>query len=63
MYNSIILSSSLFGSIYLFSKSLELINKSLLEKKTIPYQLIFINGFTFIMSGSILFLLNLKKNN
>ncbi len=62
MYNSIILSSSLFGSIYLFSKSLELINKSLLEKKTIPYQLIFINGFTFIISGSI-FLLNLKKNN
>ncbi len=62
MYNSIILSSSLFGSIYLFSKSLELINKSLLEKKKIPYQLIFINGFTFIISGSIFFL-NLKKNN
>ncbi len=62
MYNSIILSSSLFGSVYLFSKSLELINKSLLEKKKIPYQLIFINGFTFIISGSIFFL-NLKKNN
>jgi len=33
IYNSIILFSSLFGSVYLMSTSLELINRSLLENK------------------------------
>ncbi len=51
MYNSIILSSCLFGSVYLFSKSLELINKSILENKKIPYKLIII---TFVLSGYII---------
>ena len=54
MYNSIILSSYLFGSVFLFSKSIELINRSLLENKKIPPKLILINGLTFIMSGSII---------
>ena len=40
MRNSIILSSCLFGSIYLFSQSLEFINRSQLEKKQLPYKLI-----------------------
>jgi hypothetical protein len=64
MYNSIILTSSLFGSVYLYSKSLELINKSLLENKKISHKLILINGLTFVLSGSIIIynfsLLNLK---
>ena len=54
MYNSIILSSCLFGSVYLFSKSLELINRSLLENKKMPPKLIIINGLTFMLSGSII---------
>ena len=54
MYNSIILSCCLFGSVFLFSKSLELINMSLLENKKIPHKLILINGLTFVTSGSII---------
>lgn len=53
MYNSIILSSCLFGSVYLFSKSLELTNKAILENKKISNRLIIINGLVFVMSGSI----------
>jgi hypothetical protein len=53
MSNSIILSSSLFGSVYLMSISLGLINESLLENKKIPNNLIIINGLTFIISGSV----------
>lgn len=51
MYNSIILSSCLFGSVYMFSKSIELINKSLSEYGEIPDKLIAINGLTAIFSG------------
>ena len=57
MYNSIILYHlvyCLFGSVYLCSKSLELINKSLLKNKKIPYKLILINGLTFVISSSVL---------
>ena len=54
MYKSIILSSCLFGSAYLFSSSLSLINNSLLEKNKIPYQLHILNGITFVISGSVL---------
>lgn len=46
------LSSCLFSSVYIFSKSLELINKSLSINKNIPKKLIFINGLTFLLSGS-----------
>jgi len=53
MSNSIILFSSLFGSVYLMSISLGLINRSLLENKKIPRELIIINGLTFAMSSSI----------
>ena len=53
MSNSIILFSSLFGSVYLMSISLGLINMSLLENKKIQHKLIIINGLTFLMSGSI----------
>jgi len=53
MSNSIILSSCLFGSVYLMSKSLELINRSLLYDKKIPRELIIFNGLTFVVSSSI----------
>ena len=53
MSNSIILSSCLFGSVYLTSISLGLINRSFLENKKIPRELLIINGLTFVVSGSI----------
>jgi len=53
MSNSIIYISSLFGSVYLMSVSLGMINRSLLENKKLPQELIIINGFTFAMSSSI----------
>ena len=53
MTNSIILFSSLFGSVYLMAKSLELINSSFLDNKQIPRELIIINGLTFAVSGYI----------
>ena len=53
MSNYIILFSSLFGSVYLMVKSLELINRSFLENKKIPRELIIINGLTFTASSYI----------
>jgi hypothetical protein len=53
MYNSIILSSCLFGSVYIFSISLQAINRSFLENKKISNNLIIINGLTIIISGSV----------
>ena len=53
MSNSIILFSSLFGSVYLMSILLGLINRSFLENKKIPRELIIINGLTFMVSSSI----------
>ena len=53
MYKYIILSSCLFGSFYLSSISLGLINRYLLENKKIPHELIIINGLTFFVSSSI----------
>jgi len=53
MYDSIILFSGLFGSFYLCSTSLVLINRTLLENKKIPNELLIINGLTFLVSGSI----------
>ena len=44
MYNSIILSSCLFCSVYIFSTSLQSINRSFLENKKTPNNLIIING-------------------
>jgi len=62
MYNSIILYSSLFGSYYLFSQSLGLTNRALLENKKIPTELIIINGLTLVLSGSmIIYSFNLIK--
>ena len=54
MYNYIIISSCLFGSIYICSKSLKLINDVLLtENKKMMKPLIILNGTIFIISGSI----------
>ena len=54
MYNSIILSSCLFGSFYMFSQSLGLINRSKLENKQLLYKLSLLNGLTFLFSGSVI---------
>ena len=53
MNHSIILSSCLFGSVYLYSTSLHAINQSFLENKKISNKFILINGFTCIISGSV----------
>ena len=53
MSNSLILSSCLFGSVYLMSKSLEFMNRSVLDNKRIPKELIIFNGLTFVVSSSI----------
>jgi len=51
--DSIILSAGLFGSIYLCSTTLTLINMAHIENKKMPNELIVLNGFTFIMTGSL----------
>jgi len=53
MYNHIILSSCLYGSFFIFTTSLVLTNKALLEDKKIPKELYVINGLTMLVSGSI----------
>jgi hypothetical protein len=58
MYNSIITSSCLFGSVYIFSESLKLINDLFLEPN-IKYGLFIINSLTLVISGSI-FLYSVK---
>jgi len=60
MYNSIILFSSLFGSVYLMSVSVKLTNRMLLENKKIPHELIIINGLTIGMSSFIFIGLSLS---
>ena len=61
MYNPIILSACLFGSAYLCSTSLVLINYiSLLENNKISNKLIAINNLTFVISGSIFLFTSLK---
>jgi hypothetical protein len=52
--NHIILSSCLFGSFYIFSISLTLTNRALLEDKKIPNELFIINGLTMLVYGSII---------
>jgi hypothetical protein len=52
MYNSIIIASALFGTVYLSSISLCLINNALLENKP-NKNLLVLNSCTFIVTGSI----------
>lgn len=53
MQNSIIVSSCLFGSVYMCSTALQTINQAFLENKKIPNDLILINGLTFLISGAV----------
>ena len=53
MYNNIILSSYLFGSFYLFSKSLTLTNMRLLEDNKMPNELFIINDLSILVFGFI----------
>lgn len=60
MYKSIIIACASFGSVYLSSISLCLINQTLLENKP-NYNLLVLNGCTFLISGSIfLYIVNSK---
>jgi hypothetical protein len=64
MQNSIILSHILFGSVFLFSRSLELLNKTMSDNKKTQWKLFLINGSIFVASGTILmysFNLGIKK--
>ena len=49
MYNGIIIMGVLYGSVYIFCKSLELINKLSIENRESKR----INGITFVISGCI----------
>jgi hypothetical protein len=53
MNNHIILSSCLYGSIFIFTISLTLTNNALLKNKKISKELYIINGLTMFASGSI----------
>ena len=53
MSNHIILSSCLYGSVFLFAVSLALTNKALLEDKKIPKELYILNCSTMLATGSI----------
>ena len=57
---TIILASSLFGSIYLFSNSMNVINKIYLEHYNIPPALYFIHGFILGSSGYMIIHCNIK---
>ena len=58
MYNSIILSSCLFGSVYLNVKSIEQINMLFLQKKTISNRLIILNSLCFTFSRLIFYIIS-----
>ncbi len=61
MYKYIVMTSLLFGPVYMCSISLMLINKQLLENN-INKSLLILNGCTFLISGSIfLYGINLSK--
>ncbi len=49
--NAIILSGSIFGSVYLFSTSLNLINDANINKYKLPFFIKVMNGFTMLSSG------------
>ena len=53
MLESIVLTSYFFGSVYLFSKSLEFINRAYLQDNKIPDKLIVLNGLIFVMTGTV----------
>jgi hypothetical protein len=61
MYKSIIIASALFGSVYLSSISIHLLNNALLENKP-NNKLLVLNGCTFLVTGSIfLYIINSQK--
>ena len=62
IYDSIIISSCLFGSVYIFSNSLNIINESFLESKNVG-MLNAMNYLTAGISGSIFIYGVLKFKN
>lgn len=63
MSRSIIVFSSLFGSVYLMGTSLHLINRLCIENKKIPRELIILNGLTFAASGYIFISMSLSLSS
>jgi uncharacterized membrane protein len=53
LYDSIIISSCLLGSVYIFSNSLMLTNKFFLQNKKLPFALNVLNSMIVLISGSI----------
>ena len=53
MENTIIMTSCLFGSVYIFAKSLELLNQSIIINYNYPV-LYYLNGISLVLSGSII---------
>ena len=52
IYDSIVISSCLFGSVYLFSNSMKLMNDSMMSSKNVV-MLNTLNGLTFVITGSV----------
>ena len=57
----IILSSTIIGSVYLFSNTMHRINKKCLENGKYPFLLYMIDGFTIIASGSLYIYFSIKS--
>ena len=62
MYNSIILSSCLFGSVYIYVKSIKQINMLFLQKKTISNRLIILNSVCFTFTSLNFYMIFLLLN-
>jgi len=63
MRNHIILASSLFGSVCIFSTSLFAINMSFIENRKIPSEILVLNGLTLGFSGFIFMYYSFKLTN
>ena len=62
MHNSIILSSCLFGSVYIYVNSIKQINMLFLQKKTISNRLIILNSLCFTFSSLNFYMIFLLLN-
>ena len=63
MYNSIILYSCLFGSVYLNVKSIEQINMLFIQNKSIPNRLIILNSLCFTFTSLNIYMISYILQN
>jgi len=61
IYNSVIISSCIFGSVNIFISSLKLINESFSENKKVPLAINIINGLSMLVSGSTFIYFTIKS--